>query len=269
MSYILDALRRADAERKLGDVPTLHAAATPWLDDPPSEPGPRRAAPWVVIALAALAAAIAVALVAWWVWPAAPEHSGAQPHAMGEAATPAARPGAPPDVAASAPPARDGTPASGAASVPVAQSATAAPPALPAAPKPAGSAAPPAPAAAAQRPPAGGAEGLPAARSTPPAEPRRAAPAPVARPAPSPPVAAAAVERIPRIDQLPPDQRQALPALAVSGAVYSADPASRMLIINGQLVREGDRLSADLVLVRIQPKSAVLESQGQRFSIAF
>ncbi len=60
MSYILDALRRADAERERGAVPSLHAQQYASL---PSDEEPRRGPKplvWVVIALsAALIAALA------------------------------------------------------------------------------------------------------------------------------------------------------------------------------------------------------------------
>lgn len=60
MSYILDALRRADAERERGAVPGLHAQPVPSVSpDPPLSPGRSRAAlvigPVVVLALGALA----------------------------------------------------------------------------------------------------------------------------------------------------------------------------------------------------------------------
>jgi general secretion pathway protein B len=60
MSYILDALKRADLERERGAVPGLHAQpmALP-LDD---EPAPRRGPlPWI-------AAAVALLLLGAWFW---------------------------------------------------------------------------------------------------------------------------------------------------------------------------------------------------------
>src|SRR5512133_3858847 len=60
MSYILDALRRADAERERGAVPSLHAQQYASLpDDDERRRGPKPMA-WVVIGLsAALIAALA------------------------------------------------------------------------------------------------------------------------------------------------------------------------------------------------------------------
>lgn len=271
MSYILDALRRADAERALGDVPTLHAAPAPWLDDP-GAPGETRR-PGLSLRTAAgvavLAAAV-VATVAWWLWP--------SPSAPGLAAIPGAAESpeasrkvdpplsfAPaPAPAAVAEAARPELAATGSVPQAAAPVASAPRPARPDRVADASLRVEPRPTPAGRPPSAAAAEAPRAQRSASAPEARR--PEAAKPPAPS---SATAVERIPRLEELTPDQRQGLPAFAVSGAVYSADPASRMLILNGQLVREGDRLSADLMLLRIQPKSAVLESRGQRFSISF
>ena len=43
--------------------------------------------------------------------------------------------------------------------------------------------------------------------------------------------------------------RRELPKLAISGSVYSEDPASRFLIVNGEVLHEGAKLGAELVLV--------------------
>lgn len=42
-------------------------------------------------------------------------------------------------------------------------------------------------------------------------------------------------------------------------------PGARMLIINGQVLREGDAASADLSVVRIGAKSAVLRYKGSTY----
>lgn len=51
--------------------------------------------------------------------------------------------------------------------------------------------------------------------------------------------------------------------------MYSADAASRMLIVNGQVLREGESISSDLVLEKINLKSAVLAYKGQRYKINY
>jgi general secretion pathway protein B len=63
------------------------------------------------------------------------------------------------------------------------------------------------------------------------------------------------------------DQRRGLPPLAVGGAVWSDNAAARFVMLNGQLVREGDAVAPGLVLERIEPKSAVLVWQGLRIAL--
>ena len=61
MSYILEALKKAQAERQLGNAPTLHAV--PVGAAPADAAGARRRYPWLVGAGVALA--VAAALLAW------------------------------------------------------------------------------------------------------------------------------------------------------------------------------------------------------------
>ena len=79
------------------------------------------------------------------------------------------------------------------------------------------------------------------------------------------PAASAPEERIPRLTELPDTVRRELPALAISGSVYSPDPASRFVIVNGEVAREGSRLGADLTLERIGTHELVLRFKGQRY----
>ena len=51
--------------------------------------------------------------------------------------------------------------------------------------------------------------------------------------------------------------------------MYSENAANRMLIINGQLFHERDKLGPGLVLVQIRLKSAVLEFRGYRYGISY
>ncbi len=208
MSYILDALRRADAERERGGVPGLHTQtmAEPG-DEAEAAPRARGLKPWHWLAIG-LAGGLAVAIA--WSW------RGEEP---------------PPPVAV-LPPAPP-------------------PPALPAAPAPAPVAVAEAPAA-----PAG-----PVAIA-----PMRAAPAAPAAPAASS-ATAAPIRRIGSLAELPPELRSGLPALAFGGSIYSGTPANRLLIVNGQLMHEGESLAAGVTLEQIKPKAAVLVIRGQRFEI--
>ncbi|MGQ3055454.1 MAG: general secretion pathway protein GspB, partial [Roseateles sp.] len=91
------------------------------------------------------------------------------------------------------------------------------------------------------------------------------APRPAAVLAPAP--AAVAEVRIPRLSELPETTRRELPNLAISGSVYSDDPASRFVMVNGEVMREGARLGADLVLEQIRPRELVLNFKGQRYRL--
>jgi general secretion pathway protein B len=85
----------------------------------------------------------------------------------------------------------------------------------------------------------------------------------------APPAAAAAVEALPALRDLPAPLRAELPPLVVAGAMHSPDPSSRMIVVDGQVLREGQSLRADLVLERIGPRSAVFSHRGQRFELPF
>jgi general secretion pathway protein B len=78
-----------------------------------------------------------------------------------------------------------------------------------------------------------------------------------------------AEERVRTVAELPDDIRRQLPALAVAGATYSESPASRMLLINGQLYHEGDKLAPELTLQQIQLRRAVLSFRGYRYSVSY
>lgn len=100
----------------------------------------------------------------------------------------------------------------------------------------------------------------PAARAAPPAAPGAAVPprpaisAPVPPPPPTPPVAG-----------LPPDA----PKLVLSGGVYSTNPAQRMLIVNGQVFNEGSEVAPGVKLEAIKPRTVVLGFRGARYTVAY
>jgi general secretion pathway protein B len=68
---------------------------------------------------------------------------------------------------------------------------------------------------------------------------------------------------------LPEDVKRNLPPLAVGGSMYSPEAAKRMLILNGQLVREGEKVAPDVVLESIRLRSAILRYKEQRFEITY
>ena len=226
MSYILDALRRADAERERekGAVPGLHARplAAAGAPEPPMAPA-RPQGVW-------LALGVSIGLLAallWWVLgrqPAAPAAPAVAP--MGQVMP------VPMPVPAPAFPVV-------AAPVPAV--------ALGPAPVPA-----PAPAPATQVAPAGAVPPVATADLSP-------APTPAA-------TAAVALPAVP-LAQLAADLRREMPAMAVGGSVYSDSAASRFVIINGQVVREGEGAATGVTVERIGPKSAVLRWRDMRIEV--
>lgn len=227
MSYILDALRRADADRERGSVPGIHAQPA-MLGEADSE-APRAARPrlWAGLAFALLLLAV---LGGWLLGHDAP--------------APAAAP-------APAPPA----PVSAAPVNPAAAPVTVAPlvTALPPAPVPA--------------PPRASEPARPAPAKTP--EDKAAKPPVGAASKASTPASAVAEPRVLQLSELPDEIRRELPTLAVGGAMYSQNPANRLLIVNGQTFHEGDKLAPNLFLQQIRLKSAVLEYKGYRYGITY
>jgi general secretion pathway protein B len=240
MSYILDALRRADAERERDPARGIHAQPAPL----PLET--RRAGrPWM-LAGTAVAAALAAA---WLLWP--------RPQPAAVVATPVPVPVVTaPVVAAPTPPAPSTPPpAPRAVAVPVAASVSPpAPPPLPA-PQPiaAREARPPVPAVA------------PVAVPKPAAA---VAPVPLAK-APAAAAPASAPERVLAFTELPPEVQRELPKLQISGGVYSDNAAQRMLIVGGQVVTEGAELAPGVVLEQIRSRAAILKFRTWRYSVSY
>ena len=192
MSYVLDALRRAEADRHRGEVPDLHAPpGVGMASESTRDAGPAASWRWLAAALLGL-----VAVGVWW-WA-----SAGRPQPAAQLA---------PVVAVEVPvtptsdPPRTGAPAIAAIQAP-AESAGPVPPPV----------------------------ALPE-----PAAPRRPAPA------------------------------ADLPALSFGGAFDSPDAKARMLIINGQVWREGDEPLPGLRLERISLHSAQFRYQGRMVEVAY
>ncbi len=88
-------------------------------------------------------------------------------------------------------------------------------------------------------------------------------------PAPETKPGAAPDTRVYALNELPDDIRRQLPAITVGGSMYSATKADRILIINGQVLHEGDPIAPDLVLQQIKLKAAVLAFKGYRYGITY
>jgi general secretion pathway protein B len=247
MSYILDALRKADAERERGTVPGIHAQPT--FAGGPQSPSPRGTQPWVFV-LGGVAVLLLV-IVAVLVW-----RGGGSDAKPTVAALPA--PSAAPLPAAPVAPA----PSAAATPVVVATAPTTPAPAVtqrPAAPP----RAEPAPVVRKPKP-------TPVAPAAMPAQASAPVSTNAAAPVPSVPAPAESAEsKIYTINELPDDIRRQLPSLTIGGSVYSPVAANRILFINGQVIHEGDVVAPGVVLQQIRMKLAVLTIKGYRYSVPF
>ena len=203
MSYILDALAKADADRKGGDTATQAAPHSGAMNSR------ARSTKWVMVMLVA---ALAVAgLAVWWARSPAPvPNNSPTPTTAPVVVTPIA-----PEPTTALPAQTNAEPLPILAPKPVLQ-------------------APPAKAPA---------------TSSPPAQPANATATDVPSPAnlPRPPLGT--------------------PALSISGATYSDNPAHRLLIVNGKVVQEGQEAAPGITLEAIGPRSAVFNQGGTRFNI--
>ena len=90
---------------------------------------------------------------------------------------------------------------------------------------------------------------------------------PIALPPPSPPPAAAAPrDDAMRLSDLDPEQRKALPPLKLSMHMWNDDPAQRFVILDGNRLREGDRIG-DAVVTAITVDGVVLDWNGRKLKL--
>ena len=234
MSYILDALRRADSERERGSVPGLHtqSVSMPQADDST----PRGARPWAWLVAGSLP--LLLGALAWFL--------------LGRQTLPA-----------------DRTPLASASAVPapVALPTESATPLSPAASSSALAVPLPKPVPSVRKPALRPAPGVVNAKGPKASAKVQAAASAAASAASAPALAKDA--RIYTLNELPDEVRKDLPALQIGGAMYSQTAANRMLIVNGQLFHEGDTLAPGLMLEQIKLRSAVLRLKGYRYGISF
>jgi general secretion pathway protein B len=233
MSYILDALRKADAERarEAAGVPDLYAQGDGAAEGARTS---SHGSKWLLLALLAVLLAGLV-----WVW-------------LGAARVEPVRPAEP-----------DRSPAPVAAPAP-----TPVPPMPHAVDTPAVAPPPMLPQPQPQPQPAALLPQTAAAVTAPPHVSTAAAPSSTR--APKPTVGASAASQAPpavTLAELPADLRAQLPVLTVGGSVYSPAAASRIVILNGQVFREGDQPAEGLTVVQIGLKSSVLMFRGVRFEL--
>ena len=237
MSYILEALKKAQAERQLGNAPTIHAPPPMYAAPDRAQGGNRR---YLAIGLGA-GVLVALAALLWL------RQDAGQPVRLATAPVTAPAPepapvSAPAPVAVS-PPVAAATPPAAPAPAPLVREAA------PVAAKPA-----PAPAKPKEAP-------RPAAPAASPAEPARAEPT-VA-------VAPAGEETLRSLQQLPESLRREIPQVTFGGYIYSPTPGESLLLVDKTLRREGEEVAPGLVLERLTPKAAVMNYRGTRYRVAY
>lgn len=232
MSYILDALKKAESDRRLGSVPDIH---THEIAAAESDGGaPLWAKPWVwaVFALLVLSLIAAAWRQPWHTTPVAIPSTALQVQAAPTTTPTAVPPPAAVVTAAVAPPAAG-------AVEPVARPAVIEKPAVS---KPRQSAPP----VVARPDKAMAQERKPAPETPAPAEPRVA-----------------------NLRELPQNIQAEIPPLVVTGYIYSKNQADRSVLINNKLLREGEQVAPGLVLEKMTQKEAVLNYKGYRYRLSY
>ncbi|HYD80824.1 MAG TPA: general secretion pathway protein GspB [Paucimonas sp.] len=232
MSYILDALKKAEAERRQDKAPGLDAQPLP-LPAAPRHTAARLQLPYLL----GIAAGAALLFAAAWY----------KPWQAGTVAVPAA----PQSLPAPAP----------AAAVQAPAAAPPPPMEMPPPPRQASvqKSAPPAAANRAASAPAPGRQER--------AQSRRPAESP-ARP-PAPVSSATTAENLPTLRELPESIQRELPELQVGGYLYADKAADRSVLINKRLLHEGDEVAPGVTLERMQPNGMILRYREHRFRISY
>jgi general secretion pathway protein B len=249
MSFILDALKRAEEERARGQVPGVHTPAAALAGMAPARGFPLAR---VGVAVGGIAAVCAVGLFVW--------QMNQSREVINKAAVPVGADGL---AAASAVSVTTAAVAIGvqaqaalpsvAAASAVAVAATAEPP-LPvsALPKPAKTV---------------DVETLPAKKAT--VAEAGARGGQMRMEAEFMPPGMAAPAKVIPFDQIPASRRAQMPKLLVSGGMYSEQASSRMVIVNDQVWREGESPMPGVEVEAIRIRSVVLSWQDLRFELRF
>lgn len=252
MSYILEALKKAQAERQLGEVPSVHAPSMQMANEAPV--GGKLRKPLFVAMVLMAGALVALLALVWRKTDAGQVAPAATP--VGAAPVPASAPAvATVAVAAPAPAAASvavAAPVPASVSVPAPVSALA--PAPVSAPVPASAPAPAAPPARAVATTVAGISAVAVA-------PQSAAPQGAK--------GAAQDEVTQTVRDLPEPIQRALPTVAIGGYIYSKDPADRLLLVDKVLRHEGEEVAPGLVLEKLQPKAAIFSFKGYRYRIPY
>jgi general secretion pathway protein B len=251
MSYILEALKKAQAERQLGSSPTIHA---PTLQAETAGTGGRGLKKSVLLAVLAMAAVIVVLLV--MVLRPAPGPVP-MPAPTGSALV---APASAASIAAATPGVRSGI-TSGAGSVP-----TSAPTPLPAPT----AELPPSVVNLARAPaPSPASAPTPVSETTPQVSAAGAPQSAAAKPTAASAAAAPSDEPVVNLRDLPEPIQRSIPAVAVGGYIYSKNAADRLLLVDKVLRHEGEEVAPGLILEKLQPKEAVFNFKGYRYRVPY
>ena len=260
MSYILEALKKAQAERQLGNAPTIHATQPVQAD----QPGVAASRKPLFIGLGA--GAVVAAAGALFMW----QRGSVPAPAPAPVAVPASVPALAGREAAAIPPAPPSAAVSAASNTLV----VSAPPEPVAPPRPAHVAEPRVAEAPARPAPSVASRAGTEAR----------APAPVAAPAAAPaaaptlsaavrtapaPASTPAEDSLPYLHQLPDTIQRDIPRVSFGGYMYSANPADRLLLVDKALRHEGEEVGPGLFLEKLLPKAAVMNYRGIRYRVAY
>ncbi|MBI4291001.1 MAG: general secretion pathway protein GspB [Betaproteobacteria bacterium] len=243
MSYILDALRKSDQQRKRGAAPRLQTVqATAQI---------RKQPPLVLYGLFAAILLGAGIAIGWW-RPWQPERPASISATISEkplesSPSQAAAPALPAVAQEAATkstqemPVQESKPASQPLSAPAATAAERRAPA-------------PATVETRNRPP-----------EVMTAMPKQGARSVPEKPAGPSPAQSAQNEKLLLITDLPPAIRQELPTMSIAVHAYSSNPKDRLVSINNRMLREGDSVQPGLGLEQITPDGMIFSYKGYRF----
>jgi general secretion pathway protein B len=238
MSYILDALKKSDQERKQGEIPSLQTVHSDQISRRRAYSAKRRK-----IALMLLSCCLVATAVGLWIW-----QSGAL---SPESDHPAAKNATVSGQATSPVPSPNN---------PIASQMTApAPQSQPQIVEPASRNDSPEHQDSADTPVIQQPEVV-------------IEPAPLTHPnqIPGPQLPQAAREpgsTLPLLKNLPVDQQRIIPEISLAGHVYSDEPSRRMIMINSRIVREGELVGENLRLVKITWDGVILRHINTEFQI--
>ena len=80
-----------------------------------------------------------------------------------------------------------------------------------------------------------------------------------------PPAEAGREKNVMTLNELPAAIRQEIPDIAISFHVYAASPTERRVMINNELLRQGESIPPGLAVEQITPDGVVIGYKGYRF----